>query len=97
MTRSRPPLALVLPAAAAAVIAVTPIWYLIDRSFERGVAEVVDELWQRRTLDLVTRSLGLTLAVTVGCVVIGLAAAWLVVKSDPVSYTHLTLPTNREV
>lgn len=82
MTRWRPPLALVLPAAAAAVIAVTPIWYLVDRSFERGVAEVVDELWRRRTLDLVVRSLGLTLAVTVGCVVVGLAAAWLVTRSD---------------
>ena len=82
MTRPRPPLALVLPAAAAAVIAVTPIWYLVDRSLERGWAEVVDELWRRRTFDLVLRSLGLTLAVTVGCVVIGLTAAWLVVKSD---------------
>lgn len=82
MTRSRSPIALVLPAAAAAVIAVTPIWYLVDRSLERGWAEVVDELWRRRTLDLVLRSLGLTTAVTAGCVVIGLAAAWLVVRSD---------------
>lgn len=82
MSRARPPLALVVPAAAAAVIAVTPIWYLVDRSFERGATAVADELWRRRTLDLVARSLGLTAAVTVGCVLIGLTAAWLVVRSD---------------
>lgn len=81
MTRARPPLALVAPAAAAAVIAVIPIWYLIDRSLERGVDEVIDELWQRRTLDLVLRSVGLTATVTLLCVVIGVAAAWLVVRS----------------
>lgn len=71
-----------VPAAAAAVVAAAPIWYLVDRSFERGVDGVVDELWRRRTLDLVLRSLGLTLAVTAACVVIGLTAAWLVVRSD---------------
>ncbi len=82
MTRPRPPLALVLPAAAAAVIAVTPLWYLLDRTFDRGAGALVDELWRRRTLDLVVRSLGLTLAVTALCIVIGLGAAWLVVRSD---------------
>ena len=82
MTRSRPPLALVLPAAAAAAIAVTPLWYLLDRTFERGASAVVDELWRRRTLDLVTRSLGLAVAVTALAIVIGLSAAWLVVRSD---------------
>ena len=56
MTRPRPPLALVLPAAAAAVIAVTPLWYLLDRTFDRGAGALVDELWRRRTLDLVVRS-----------------------------------------
>lgn len=82
MSRSRPPLILVIPAVAAALIAVAPIWYLLDRSLEQGWAEVVDELWRRRTLDLVARSLGLTAAVTLGSVMIGLIAAWLVVHSD---------------
>ncbi len=81
-TRSRPPTGLVLPAAVAAVVAVLPIWYLVDRSFSRGWAEVRDELWQERTLQLVLRSLGLTAAVTVLSVCIGVAAAWLVERSD---------------
>lgn len=78
----RPPLFLVAPALGAAAIAVAPIWYLVDRALARGWAEVVDELWQRRTLDLVLRSLGLAATVTTACVVIGVAAAWLVVRSD---------------
>lgn len=83
MTRSsRPPLTLVAAAAVGALAALLPIWYLLDRSFERGLDEVVDELWQRRTLDLVARSLLLTTVVTGASVVIGVAAAWLVVRSD---------------
>lgn len=83
MTRSpRPPLTLVAAAAVGAFIALLPIWYLIDRSFERGFGEVTDELWQRRTLDLIARSLLLTTVVTASSVVIGVGAAWLVVRSD---------------
>ncbi|MDO8362387.1 MAG: iron ABC transporter permease [Actinomycetota bacterium] len=82
MTRNRPPLALVVPAAAAALVAVTPIWYLVDRSLERGWGQVREELWRRRTFDLVARSLGLTAAVTIASVLLGVTAAWLVVRSD---------------
>lgn len=77
-----PPLYLLLPAAAAAVVCLLPLWYLIDRAFEQGWDEVRDELLQRRTFDLAVRSLTLAAVVTVACVVIGVAAAWLVVRSD---------------
>ncbi|MDO8392731.1 MAG: iron ABC transporter permease [Actinomycetota bacterium] len=82
MKRDRPPLALIVPAAAASLVAVVPIWYLVDRSLDRGVDEVRDELWRRRTLDLVLNSVGLSAAVTALCVIIGVAAAWLVVRSN---------------
>ncbi len=71
-----------MPAVLAAVIALAPIWYLIDRAVSRGLIEVVDELWRRRTLDLVLRSLALCAAVTAITAVIGVTAAWLVVRSD---------------
>lgn len=73
---------LVVPALLAASVAVVPIWYLVDRALGQGWAEVVDEVWRRRTLDLLARSLALAGVVTVLCVVVGVTAAWLVVRSD---------------
>ena len=32
-----------------------PLWYLAVQAFSEGLAEVVDELWRRRTLDLAVR------------------------------------------
>jgi len=80
--RRRPPIAIALPALVAAVVAIAPVWYLADRAVERGWSTVVDELWRRRTADLVLRSLALSGAVTAGSVLVGVAAAWLVVRSD---------------
>ena len=80
--RRRPPLLVALAGTAAAAVAVGPIWYLVDRALERGWDNTVDELWQRRTLDLVARSVGLAVTVTAACVLIGVAAAWLVVRSN---------------
>ena len=80
--RRRPPLLVALAGTAAGAVAVGPIWYLVDRALERGWDNTVDELWQRRTLDLVARSVGLAATVTAACVLIGVAAAWLVVRSN---------------
>jgi len=82
MRRRLPPPILAVPAAAASLVSLVPVWYLFDRSFGSGPSAVVDELWQRRTLDLVSRSLALTLAVTAASVLIGVTAAWIVVRSD---------------
>ncbi len=71
-----------IPSLAAAVVAVAPIWYLADRAIERGWGEVADELWRDRTSDLVVRSVGLAIVVTALSVVVGVIAAWLVVRSD---------------
>ncbi len=79
---SRQPWFVLLPALVAALIAVAPIWYLIDRALERGWDDVVDELWRARTRDLVLRSVGLAGTVTLSSVAVGVTAAWLVVRSD---------------
>jgi iron(III) transport system permease protein len=80
--RRRPPLAIALAGLAAAVVAVGPIWYLVDRASERGWSETADELWQDRTLELALRSITLAATVTLACVLIGTTAAWIVVRSD---------------
>lgn len=80
--RRRPPLFLLIPGAAAALLALAPIGYLIQQATQRGWSNVVDELWQRRTFDLLVRSLALGGAVTVACIAIGVIGAWLVVRTD---------------
>lgn len=66
----------------AAVAALTPLGYLVVRAFEGGVDVVWDVLWQERTLQLVLRSLALAGTVAAACLVLGVAGAWLVVRSD---------------
>jgi iron(III) transport system permease protein len=80
--RRRPPVVLVLGALAAVVVAVLPLVYLVDRAGSLGWSAAVAELVQRRTVELLWRSLVLAGTVTVLASVIGVAAAWLVVRSD---------------
>lgn len=95
-SRRRPPAVLVVPSVAAAAISLVPLWYLVDRARSRGWDAVVSELAQQRTLSLAVRSFLLAGVVTLGCVVLGVASAWLVVRSDVpgrrVFGTLLTLP-----
>lgn len=78
----QPPVLLFVIAALTALISLAPILYLVDRAAELGWANVSAELFQRRTLDLLVRSLALTGMVTVLCVIIGVSTAWLVVRAD---------------
>jgi iron(III) transport system permease protein len=78
----RAPAILVVPAVAAAVVALAPIVYLVDRAGALGWSSAWREVWQQRTADLLVRSVGLAVTVTAACVVIGVAAAWLVVRTD---------------
>lgn len=76
-----PPLLFAL-ACVAALITVVPIYYLVDRAFALGWSNVRAELFQRSTFDLLVRSVVLAGVVTVLCVIVGVAAAWLVVRGD---------------
>ncbi len=79
---SRIPPALAVPAAAAVLVGLAPLAYLFDAGFSRGLQGVVDELFLARTLWLVVRSLGLTLVVTLACVLVGTTCAWIVVRTS---------------
>lgn len=91
MFRKRPPAALWLPAVLSGLVALAPLWYLATQAGGRGWQAVADELLQRRTLDLVVRSLALCAAVTAACIVIGTFAAWVVVHSGLPGRTLITV------
>lgn len=80
--RERPPLALLLPAALAALAALAPLYYLGTIAVDRGWATLWSELWQRRTLDLVGRSMLLTVSCTAASIAIAVPAAWLVSRTN---------------
>ena len=65
-----------------ALIALLPLLYLVVRSFEEGLGTVADVLLRERTARLLLRSLALAGAVTIACLVIGVALAWLTTRSD---------------
>jgi len=78
----RLPLLLVVPSLVTAVVAVVPLVYLGIRTAQAGASEVADVLFQRSTGELVLRSLTMALVVTVACTALGVAVAWLVVRTD---------------
>jgi iron(III) transport system permease protein len=80
MRRVRAPWWLVAPAALAAAIALLPVWYLVVRAGSPGA--VADVLLTSATLRLTVRSLLLTGLVTVLATAIGVAAAWLLARTD---------------
>ena len=80
--RRRAPFLLLVPAGMAAVIAVMPIVYLLDRAGSLGWERAWRELYQDRTFDLLVRSVTLATVVAVLASVIGVVAAWLLFRSD---------------
>jgi iron(III) transport system permease protein len=82
MTRGdRPPGALLIPAGAAAAVALLPLVYLTVRASEQGLGTVVEVLVRERTVQLVLRSLALATSVTSVSLVLGVALAWLVTRT----------------
>ncbi len=81
-TRRRPPWLLTITSTAAAVAVVVPIAYVGVRATDDGWSGFEATLWRGRTLDLVTRSLALAGAVTITALIIGIACAWLVSRTD---------------
>lgn len=69
-------------AVAAAAITVLPIAYLLIQAGSQGWARVLDEVWDRRMLDLAARSVALAGVVTSAATVIGVATALAVVRTD---------------
>lgn len=59
-----------------------PLVYLGVRATEKGWGPFEATLWRDRTLTLALRSVELAAIVTVACLVIGVALAWLVTRTD---------------
>ena len=68
--------------AVAAVIAASPLLYLVVRANAAGWQEFTDILVRQRTLELSMASLGLAFAVAGSCIVIGVPVAWTVTLGD---------------
>ncbi|MGW0698552.1 ABC transporter permease [Streptomyces sp. NPDC002867] len=77
----RPPAALVVPAAVAALFALLPLGYLAVRALDRGPAFAWDVVADQRTALLLGRSLGLAAVVVTVCLVLGVSLAWLTVRT----------------
>lgn len=91
MFSKRVPISLWAPAVLSGLVALAPLWYLATRASEQGWGAVVDEIVQRRTFDLVVRSLALCASVTGACAVIGTFAAWVIVLSGLPGRMFLTV------
>jgi len=77
---NRPPLTLVAPAGVVVALLQLPLVYLAVRAL--GSGEVWKIVWRPRTLELVVSTGLLVLGVTAAAVVIGVALAWLVARTD---------------
>ena len=80
--QARPPLAILLVAALAVLLALIPFGYLLVRVFGAGFESFLEILEETRTLELMTSSLLLALAVSVSAILIGTFQAWIAVRSN---------------
>jgi iron(III) transport system permease protein len=71
-----------LISAFAALVASVPLIYLLLRVRDAGFTAVWDVLTEPRTSILAVRSVGLALAVSLTCIVIGVVVAWLITRTD---------------
>ena len=63
-------------------VSVLPLFYILLRTAQIGFAELVENLFRPRTLELIYNSLSLTLVVCITAMTIGTAQAWLSFRSD---------------
>lgn len=78
---TRPPRVLLAAGVVTAAVALIPIGYIGLRVVDAGWSRVGEVLWRARTLETVLTSIGLVVAVTTACVVIGIPSAWLVART----------------
>ena len=76
-----PPVFIWLPAAAVALLMLLPPVYLLVRAAESGT-QALDILLSGRTLAILIRTIILVGVVTAACAVLGVALAWLTLRTD---------------
>ncbi len=69
-------------AVVAALLAAIPLAYLVVRVSEAEPSAVADALWRPRTLELLLNTTGLVLAVSATCLLLGVATAWVLMRTD---------------
>jgi iron(III) transport system permease protein len=78
----RPPAWLAIWTLLPAGLVALPICYVVLRSWEAGPAGIAREVFRPRTFELMVNTLTLVCSVTLLTCVIGLAAAWCIIRSD---------------
>src|SRR5688500_5362515 len=76
-----PPVIIWLPASVVAAGMALPLIYLLIRSAQAG-SELIPLLVRTRTVELILRSTGLALSVTIATVFLAVPLAWLTVRTD---------------
>ncbi len=80
--RRPPPIWLQVPVLALLLVAALPLFYVAVRSWESGWHTAWQLLWRPFVFHLLANTMKLMVLVTAGCVLLGLALAWLVERSD---------------
>lgn len=92
---NRPPLLLLAPSVAVALLALLPVLYLVVRA-SGDVAGLVQFLWRARTAQVLLNTLILTGTVAIAATTIAVPLAWLTTRTDLPAHrfwsTALTLP-----
>ena len=81
ISSTRPPKTLVVLSGVTALVAVTPLIYLLVRVFNAGFDRVIELLFRTRTLETVTTSISLVVVVVLGCLIVGVPSAWLISRT----------------
>ncbi|WP_309708040.1 iron ABC transporter permease [Pseudolysinimonas sp.] len=71
---------MVVAATLPALVAAIPLGYLVLRLSQSDPERLIASLWRARTLELAANSLGLSVTVAVGCLLIGVPTAWAITR-----------------
>jgi iron(III) transport system permease protein len=80
--RRRPPLALLGSATAVALLVLVPLGFLVDQTLAIGWGQVEELLFRHFVATLLLNTLSLMAVATVACVILGVAVAWVVERTD---------------
>lgn len=81
-TTGRPPVSVWMPAALVAAAMLLPLAYLVLRSVEGGLSEILETVLDEGTLAVLLRSVALAVVVTASSVAIAVPLAWLTARTD---------------
>lgn len=78
--RTRPPSGVLVVSAVVAALTLLPLAYLLVRATEQGWEAALAGLLRPRTFEMMANSVVLVVIVSVGCLVLGIATAWVIAR-----------------